>query len=361
MTRGRSDSGAQFPAPPAGSTLPDWYPELLASVSIRVSAGQRRSIAAANRELLGTYWAIGADILARQGEQGWGAKIIDRLSSDLRERFPNVRGYSPRNLKYMRAFAAAWPDPAIVQRRVAQLPWRHQIALIEKLSNPELRLWYAGQAIEYGWSRDVLAHHISTGFHDRAGNAISNFAATLPPGDSDLAQQATRDPYLFDFIGQTEIRRERDLEQGLVNHLEHFLLELGQGFAFVGRQVHLEIGDHDFYADLLFYHLRLRSFVVIELKATDFDPGYLGQLGMYMAAVDDLLAHPDDKPTIGLLLCRSKNNVVAEYALRSSTMPIGIAEWTTAITTELPDELTATLPRIEDIEAALETTEPGGE
>ncbi|MEP6560272.1 MAG: PDDEXK nuclease domain-containing protein [Nakamurella sp.] len=300
-------------------------------------------------------------MLARQGEQGWGAKIIDRLSSDLRARFPDVRGYSPRNLKYMRAFAVAWPDPAIVQRSVAQLPWRHHIALLEKLSHPEERLWYAGQAIEYGWSRDVLAHHIATGFHDRAGNAISNFTATLPPGDSDLAQQATRDPYLFDFIGQSEIRRERDLEQGLVTHLEHFLLELGQGFAFVGRQVHLEIGDHDFYADLLFYHLRLRSFVVIELKATDFDPGYLGQLGMYMAAVDDLMAHPDDKPTIGLLLCRSKNNIVAEYALRSSTMPIGIAEWTTAITTQLPDELTDTLPRIEDIEAALDTTDPDGE
>jgi len=327
-------------------------------VASRIADGQRNAVAAVNNELLLTYWAIGADILARQNEQGWGARIIDRLSADLKERFPDARGYSPRNLKYMRAFAAAWPDPAIVQRTVARLPWRHQIALLEKLPTADLRLWYAQAAVADGWSRDVLAHHIATRLHERTGNAVTNFADTLPPGDSDLAQQSTRDPYLFDFIGQADVKRERDLEQGLVTHLERFLLELGQGFAFVGRQVHLEIGDHDFYADLLFYHLRLRSFVVIELKATDFDPGYLGQLGMYMAAVDDLLAHPDDKPTIGLLLCRSKNNVVAEYALRSSNSPIGIAEWTTAITTHLPDELTATLPKIEDIEAALDTTEP---
>ena len=358
LVRGRSDGGAQFPVAPTPGSVPGWYPELLASVAARVETGQRRAVAAANQEMLATYWAIGSDILARQDQEGWGARIIDRLSADLRERFPDASGYSPRNLKYMRAFAAAWPEPPIVQRSVAQLPWRHQIALLEKLPDAELRLWYAAKAVENGWSRDVLAHHIASRLHQRSGTAVSNFAATLPPADSDLAQQATRDPYLFDFIGQTDIRRERDLEQGLITHLEKFLLELGQGFAFVGRQVHLEIDDQNFYADLLFYHLRLRAFIVVELKATDFDPGYLGQLGVYMAAVDDLLRHPDDKPTIGLLLCRSKNNTVAEYALRSSNMPIGIAEWTTAITTDLPSELTATLPRIEDIEAALDTTDP---
>ena len=357
LSRGRTQVDATFPAPPANPSVPGWYSELLAAVSTRVNSGQQRAVTAANRELLLTYWAVGAEILARQDQQGWGARIIDRLAADLRERFPAARGYSPRNLKYMRAFAAAWPDPAIVQRTVAQLPWRHHIALMEKLADPQLRLWYASQATENGWSRDVLAHHITTRLHERTGTAVSNFANTLPPGDSDLAQQATRDPYLFDFLGHTQIYRERDLEHGLITHLEKFLLELGQGFAFVGRQVHLEIGDQDFYADLLFYHLRIRAYVVIELKATDFDPAYLGQLGMYMAAVDELLTHPDDKPTIGLLLCRTKNNTVAEYALRSSTMPIGIAEWTTAITTHLPDELTASLPRIEDIEAALDTPE----
>lgn len=349
-----ADDDPRFPEILPGSTMPAWYPGLLASVSDRIWRGQHRALAAANQELLSTYWNVGRDILERQSQQGWGSKVIDRLSTDLRTQFPDARGFSPRNLKYMRSFAAAWPDPAIVQDRLAQLPWYHQIALLEKLPDADLRLWYAQEAVTNGWSRAVLAHHISGRLHERTGTAISDFAHTLPPGDSDLAQQATRDPYLFDFVGQADIRREKDLENGLIQHLERFLLELGQGFAFVGRQIHLEIGDQDFYADLLFYHLRLRAYVVIELKAVDFDPGLLGQLGMYMAAVDDLLAHPADKPTIGLLLCKSKNNVVAEYALRNSTMPIGIAEWTTAITTDLPDELTSALPRIEDIEAELE-------
>ena len=201
LSRGRSASGAQFPVPPARGAVPDWYPELLTSVSTKVASGQQRAIAAANQEQLATYWAIGVDILERQDQQGWGAKIIDRLSADLRERFPAARGYSPRNLKYMRAFAAAWPDPAIVQVHLAQLPWYHQIALLEKLPAPDLRLWYAQAAVTNGWTRDVLAHHITTRLHERTGNAVSNFGATLPPGDSDLAQQATRDPYLFDFIG----------------------------------------------------------------------------------------------------------------------------------------------------------------
>ena len=230
---------------------------------------------------------------------------------------------------------------------------QHEIALIEKLSTPELRLWYAAQAIEQGWSRDILAHQITMRFHERAGKAITNFAATMPSADSDLAQQTTRDPYLFDFVGNADIRRERDLEQGLVGHVGKFLLELGQGFAFVGRQVRLEIGDDEFFCDLLFYHLKLRCYVVIELKAVAFEPGFLGQLGMYMAAVDDLLAHQDDKPTIGLLLCRSKNNVVAEYALRGYSTPIGVAEWTTAITTALPEEFTSSLPSIAELEAEL--------
>jgi predicted nuclease of restriction endonuclease-like (RecB) superfamily len=350
---GRQVEGSSFAAAPSRQSMPSWYPELLASVSDHIATGRPRAIAAANRELLATYWAIGGDILARQQEEGWGARVIDRLSADLRERFPEAKGYSPRNLKYMRAFAAAWPDPAIVQGPLAQLPWYHQIALIEKLSTPELRLWYAAQAIEQGWSRDILAHQITMRFHERAGKAITNFAATMPSADSDLAQQTTRDPYLFDFVGNADIRRERDLEQGLVDHVGKFLLELGQGFAFVGRQVRLEIGDDEFFCDLLFYHLKLRCYVVIELKAVAFEPGFLGQLGMYMAAVDDLLAHQDDKPTIGLLLCRSKNNVVAEYALRGYSTPIGVAEWTTAITTALPEEFTSSLPSIAELEAEL--------
>lgn len=349
----RTGDGASFPVPPAAAEMPSWYPDLFEQISERVQTGRQRAVAAAGQELLLTYWAVGGDILDRQREQGWGTRVIDRLSADLQTRFPGARGFSTRNLKYMRAFREAWPDRTIVQGTIAQLPWYHQVALLEKLKDPELRLRYAAAAVENGWSRDVLVHHITTGFHQRAGRAITNFATTMPPAESDLAQQATRDPYLFDFIGIADIRRERDLEQSLVDHISSFLLELGQGFAFVGRQVHLTIDGNDFYCDLLFYHLRLRAFVVIELKATDFDPGYLGQLGMYMAAVDDVLAHGDDRPTIGLLLCKSKNNVVAEYALRGYSAPIGVAEWTTAITTALPAEFSNSLPTIAQLEAEL--------
>ncbi|ATO63625.2 DUF1016 domain-containing protein [Mycobacterium avium subsp. hominissuis] len=354
----RAKAGARFPVAPRRSAVPDWYPELLDAVVECVRTGRQRAVSAANQELVVTYWAVGAAILARQHAEGWGARVIDRLAADLRERFPSTSGFSPRNLKYMRAFAAAWPEKEIVQRSIAQLPWRHHIALLEKLDSADLRFWYAQAAIEQGWSRDVLVHHIEGRFHERAGHAITNFSRTIPPPDSDLAQQSTRDPYLFDFVGAADIRRERDLERALVDHVERFLLELGQGFAFVGKQVHLEIGDTDFYTDLIFYHLKLRCFVVIELKVGDFDPSYLGQLGTYMAAVDDVLRHPEDKPTIGLLLCKTKNNVVAEYALRGYSAPIGVAEWKTAITESLPAELESSLPTVEELEAEL-ADEPG--
>ncbi|OLO99892.1 hypothetical protein BVU76_23570 [Mycolicibacterium porcinum] len=350
-----------MPATAGKPVAPSWYPELLDAVADHVQGGRQRAVAAANQELVRTYWAVGNEILARQDAEGWGARVIDRLSADLRDRFPDAKGFSPRNLKYMRAFAAAWPDIAIVQRSAAQLPWRQHMVLLDKLDTPELRLWYAQAAVEQGWSRDVLVHHIDTQLYRRAGQAVTNFARTLPPADSDLAQQATRDPYLFDFVGISDIRREHDLESALTAHVEKFLLELGQGFAFVGRQVHLEIGDADFYADLLFYHLRLRCYVVIELKVGDFDPSYLGQLGMYMAAVDDLLRHPDDKHTIGLVLCKTKNNVVAEYALRGYTAPIGVAEWKTAITASLPAELETALPTVEELEAELDSAAREGD
>ncbi|MCV7202046.1 DUF1016 domain-containing protein [Mycolicibacterium peregrinum] len=351
---GRSAKDVRFPAATGKPVAPNWYPDLLDAVAGHVRVGRLRAVSAVNREIIATYWAVGNEILARQDAEGWGARVIDRLSADLRDRFPDTKGFSPRNLKYMRAFAAAWPDTAIVQRSAAQLPWRQHMVLLDKLDTLELRLFYAQAAVQHGWSRDVLVHHIDTGFHQRADKAITNFARTLPPADSDLAQQATRDPYLFDFVGIADIRREHDLEQALTDHVEKFLLELGQGFAFVGRQVHLEIGDADFYADLLFYHLRLRCFVVVELKVGDFDPSYLGQLGMYMAAVDDLLRHADDKPTIGLILCKTKNNVVAEYALRGHTAPIGVAEWKTTIAESLPAELETNLPTVEELEAELE-------
>ena len=342
-----------FPPTPSHVDLPGWYPELLDSVAGRISGGRQRANAAVNRELILTYWAIGRDILDRQEQEGYGTKVIDRLSADLRERFPGARGFSPRNLKYMRKFAEAWPDPEVVQRTIAQLPWRQQIALMEKLHDADQRLWYANEAIGAGWSRDILALQIDLKLHERKGRAITNFAATLPPADSDMAQQATKDPYVFDFLDLTERSRERELEAGLVEHVGKFLLELGQGFAFVGRQVRLEVDGEEFYCDLLFYHLKLRRYVVIELKAVKFQPGFLGQLGMYMAAVDDLLAHPTDEPTIGLMLCKGKNDVVAEWALRGYSAPIGVSDWTTAITTALPDDLASSLPSIEEIEAEL--------
>jgi predicted nuclease of restriction endonuclease-like (RecB) superfamily len=339
--------------------MPGWYPELLASIVQRVAVGRRRAIAAANQELVATYWAIGRDILDRQEAEGYGTKVIDRLSADLRREFPEVRGFSPRNLKYMRAFASAWPDVKVVQAPLAQLPWYHQITLIEKLGDPDLRLWYGAQAVEHGWSRDVLALQIERRLHQRSGKAITNFVDALPPEDSDLAQQSTKDPYLFDFVGVADRRIERDLQRGLIEHMENFLLELGQGFAFVGQQVRLVVGGDEFYADLLFYHLRLRCYVVIELKSVKFSPDYLGQLSMYMSAVDDLLAHPDDKPTIGLLLCRTKNNVAAEWALRGFKSPIGVATWATDLTDSLPEELATSLPSIEELEAELAASDEG--
>ena len=268
-----------------------------------------------------------------------------------------AKGYSPRSLKYMRALAAAWSPEAIVQRCAAQLPWRQHMILLDRLDGADQRLWYANEAVEQGWSRDTLVLKIEGRLHERSGKAISNFAATLPPADSDMVQQATKDPYLFDFVGATEIRNERELERKLIDHVTAFLLELGQGFALVGQQVRLSVGGDEFFCDLLFYHLRLRRYVVIELKSVSFEPGFLGQLGLYMAAVDDLIAHPDDEPAIGLLLCKTKNNTVAEYALRNFGAPIGVADWATTITTSLPTDLTTSLPSIEDLEAELSQAE----
>jgi predicted nuclease of restriction endonuclease-like (RecB) superfamily len=333
--------------------MPHWYPQLLDDVSGHVVQGRQRVVRAANTELLTSYWAIGREILDRQEAEGYGTGVIDRLSEDLKERFPAARGFSPRNLKYMRAFAAAWSSSEVVQRTVAQLPWRHVITLLTKLDDIETRTWYAAAATEEGWSRDVLALQIDSRLHERSGRAISNFTSQLPAPDSDLAQQATKDPYVFDFVLAEQARHERDLERQLVTHVERFLLELGQGFAFVGSQVRLSFADTDYYADLLFYHIKLRRYVVIELKAVHFKPDFIGQLGMYMAAVDDLLAAADERPTIGLLLCKTKDDVMAEYALRSSNAPIGVAEWQTQLTRNIPDELASSLPSVDELEAEL--------
>jgi len=352
--RGNKREKVLFPVPDFQISLPEKYAELLHDLKLKIQATRLRAVLSANNELVLMYWDIGQVILEKQETEGWGARVIDRLSYDLQEAFPDMKGFSPRNLKYMRAFASAWPDKQIVQELLAQLSWYQNLALLEKLKDADTRIWYAQQARQYGWSHNILKHQIALRLYERQGKLINNFSLTLPPSQSDMARQIFKDPYVFDFLGTAEPRREAELEQGLIDHVQKFLLELGAGFAFVGRQVHLELGNSDFYLDLLFYHLKLRCFVVTELKAGNLDPGHVSQLNMYMNVIDDVMRHPDDKPTIGLLLVKQKDKVVAEYCLRGYSKPIGIAEWETQITRSLPDDLKPSLPSIEEIEREFE-------
>ncbi|WP_257387600.1 PDDEXK nuclease domain-containing protein [Tahibacter caeni] len=340
-----TDRPASLTPPPVGYT--DW----LAELKTRIHTAQQRAALAVNRELVLLYWQIGRDILERQAREGWGAKVIERLAHDLRTAFPDMKGFSRANLLYMRAFAQAWADAGIVQQVVGQMPWGHNLVLLAKLKTPEQRLAYAQRAVQHGWSRSVLEMQIETRCLEREGQAVTNFAERLPAPGSDLAQQSLRDPYLFDFLGLGHQADERAIESALVQHVTRFLLELGAGFAFVGRQVHLDVGGDDFFIDLLFYHLKLRCYVVIELKADKFKPEHLGQLGFYLTAVDRQVKSEHDGPTIGLLLCKSKNTVVAEYALADSTQPMGIAEY--KLMESLPAELQTGLPTTEQIEREL--------
>lgn len=343
-----------MPTPPSMLELPADYGVFLSAVKQRISQDRLKAQLSANAIQIAMYWDLGAEIRTKQQGAGWGAKVIDRLSTDLRDTFPEMQGFSARNLKYMRAFAEAWPDRELMQRTVAQIPWRSNLALLEKLKDPDLRVWYAQQTLTNGWSKDILALQIDAALHLRVGQSTNNFELTLPPLDSDMASQVFKDPYLFDFLGTTQVRKEAELENRLIEHLEKFLLELGQGFAFVGRQVHVEVGGSDFYIDMLFYHLKLRCYVVIELKAGAFSAGQVSQLTMYMNIVNDVLRHPDDKATIGLLLVREKNHTVAKYALTGNTQPIGVAEWEQVMTQALPTDLQPSLPSIEEIEKELD-------
>ena len=276
--RGRTRGGASFPVPPGRGELPSNYVEVLDEIKRRIREERLRVVLSANSAMVALYWDIGQLILARQEQEGWGAKVIDRLSHDLSEAYPDMKGFSSRNLLFMRSMAAAYADRRIVKQLVSQLPWGHIIRLLQRVKDPEVREWYMRKTAEEGWSRSVLEIQIDGQAHTRHGKALTNFPATLPPADSDMAGQVFKDPYLFDFLGTADPRREREVEQALVEHIQRFLLELGNGFAFVGRQVHLEFNSRDFYIDLLFYHLALRSYVVIELKAVPFDPGFVGQL-----------------------------------------------------------------------------------
>ncbi|KPX21621.1 Uncharacterized protein ALO71_01270 [Pseudomonas amygdali pv. dendropanacis] len=333
------------------ATPPEGYGDWLADLKGRIHIAQQRATLSVNRELVLLYWQIGQDILARQAEQGWGAKVIERLAHDLLSAFPDMKGFSPRNLKYMRAFAEAWPDADFVQAVLAQLPWYHQLALLDKLPGPETRRWYAIKAIEHSWSRNILVMQIETRLLERSGKAVTNFEASLPAPQSDLARESLKDPYRFDFLGLSTDAQERAVEDALVKHVTEFLLELGAGFAFVGRQVLLDVGGDEFFIDLLFYHLKLRCYVVIELKGGKFKPEHLGQLGFYMTAVDRQVKTEQDNPTIGLLLCKSKNKIVAEYALGDKAQPMGIAEY--KLLESLPAELQTSLPSIEQLEREL--------
>lgn len=340
-----SDKPVRLTAPPEG------YADWLADLKARIHGAQQRAALAVNRELVLLYWQIGRDILARQAEQGWGAKVIERLSQDVRAAFPEMKGFSPRNLKYMRAFAEAWPDEEFVQQAAAQLPWGHNLVLLDRLKTPEERRWYAAKAIEHNWSRNVLNIQIETCLIARSGNAVTNFVVNLPRPQSDLARESLKDPYRFDFLGLTDEAQEREIEHALVKHVTEFLLELGAGFAFVGRQVLLDVGGDEFFIDLLFYHLKLRCYVVIELKGGKFKPEHLGQLGFYLTAVDRQVKSEHDNPTIGLLLCKTKNKIVAEYALGDKTQPMGVAEY--KLLESLPAEFQTSLPSIEQIEREL--------
>ncbi len=358
--------------------LPADYAGWLANLKQRIQGARQRALLSANAEQIRLYHDIGCDILERQSRQGWGAKVIDQLSMDLRAAFPGMKGLSTTNLKYMRFFAEHCPDRQFMQQTAAQitalsigqqsadqlathsgksatvpdeLPWFHIVTLLTKLTDPALREWYAREAIQHCWPRDTLTVQIKNQLHLRQGQAITNFDQRLTPPVAGLATEILKDPYHFDFLGLGEEAHERDIENALIRHVTRFLLELGAGFAFVGRQFQLTVGGDEFFLDLLFYHTRLKCYVVVELKAQAFKPEHAGQLNFYLSAVDAQIKAPDDKPTIGLLLCKTQNRLVAEYALSGIDKPIGVAEY--QLVRALPEPLDTSLPTIEEIEAEL--------
>ena len=329
------------------------YADFLTDIKGRIQTAQVRAALSLSREVVWLYWQIGDEVRQRQARHGWGAKVVDRLAVDLKAAFPGVEGFSPRNLRYMRAFAEAYPDSAIVQQLLhnSPLPWGHHVRLLDRVKDADQRLWYIRAAHEHGWSRVVLEHQIGSGLYGRQGQALTNFSRALPPPQSDLAQQILKDPYNFDFLTLGPDAQERHLEHGLLAHLQKFLLEMGTGFSFVASQHHLEVGGKDYYLDLLFYHLRLRCFVVVDLKMTEFVPEFAGKMNFYLSAVDDLMRHATDAPSLGLILCKTREQVTVEYALRNNATPIGVAGF--RVTDALPDDLLDSLPTVGQIEAEL--------
>ncbi|NOQ31560.1 MAG: DUF1016 family protein [Helicobacteraceae bacterium] len=347
------------------------YKHFIVEIKKQIQISQTRAITKVNQEMIILYFNIGEIIHQKQQKLGWGAKVIDNLSNDIKVAFPELGGFSTRNIKLMVQFYTEYSDiqigqPSVAQIKsenkseqnvqilVTQIPWTHNILLIQKIKDINLRYWYITKIVEHGWSKNILALMIKSEVHKREAKLTSNFKAILPSNDSDLVQQSFKDPYIFDFLTISEPFREKELESNLIEHMEKFLIELGSGFAFVGRQYKVEVGDSDFYIDLLFYHLELRCYVVVELKKGKFKPEYSGQVNFYCSAVDGKLAHKDDNPTIGLILCQEKNEIIAEYSLKNMAQPIGISEY--ELTEILPKEFESSLPTIEMIEDELKNS-----
>ena len=326
------------------------YQTFLKEITEQIKKSQIKALNSVNHELTVLYYGIGRVIYQKKEIEGWGSKIIKQLSSDLKNELPKVKGFSERNIMFMLRFYKEYPENEIVKQPVSlfQVSWSHNIVLIQKIKDRELREWYRQKTLQEGWGRDTLIQKIKQEIHEKEGKLVSNFKTILPSTNSELVQQSFKDPYLFDFLTMAEPFREREFELNLVKHMEKFLLELGSGFAFVGRQYHLEVSDKDFYVDLLFYHLKLRCYIVIELKKGEFKPSYSGQINFYCSVVDDVLAHKEDNPTIGLILCQEKDEIVAEYSLRNMSQPIGISEY--ELTEVLPKEFASSLPTIEMLE-----------
>ena len=331
------------------------YADWLGTLKARIRDARLQAALAVNTELIALYWQIGRDILDRQARHGWGARVVDRLARDLRAEFPDSRGFSSANLRYMKSFTAAWPDAEICQRVVGKLPWGQNIELL-RVKAPDARLWYAEATLANGWSRPVLAAQIDTRLHARQGGAVTNFDRALPPATSDLARQVLKDPYQFDFLTLDAAAKERDLERALLGRMRDLLLELGKGFAFVGSQHHLEVGGQDFYVDLLFYHRRLHCLVAVDLKTGPFQPEHAGKMNFYLAALDDRDREPGDGPSIGLILCREHNRLVVEYALRHVDAPIGVSSYRLMLADALPADLVSALPTSAELTPGLQPT-----
>lgn len=328
------------------------YTSLLEQIKADIQQSQMRAALSVTKELILLYWRIGKMLAEKIDKEGWGAKTIERIAKDITSAFPDVSGFSVRNLQYMKKFADYYEDLNYAAA-AAQIPWGHNMLLMDKVKNSEKQLWYIGQVLKNGWSRSILEHWIDSDLYSRQGKAITNFKHTLPAPQSDLVEQVLKDPYNFSFLALDKKHRERELEEGLTEHIQRFLLELGDGFAFVGRQYKIEIEDEDYLIDLLFYHLKLRCYFIVELKTTAFDPRDVGQMNFYLSAVDDILRHSSDSPSIGILICKTRSKVKVEYALRHCRSPIGVASYETKITKSLPKNLKASLPTVEEIEAEL--------